>query len=250
MVTKPDIGQTSWGPTLNGALDALQASIDGNASSISANGSSISTLQGQMSTANGNISALQSSDSTQSTNITALQGLTDTIDWKPSDHGLLGWTQDPAGCSTVATLSAGTIYLSKVVLRKAATVSSIWIALTSAGSGLTAGQNLAGLYDSSGNRLAVSADQSSSWTTASSKQISIAPQSLAAGSYYVAVLANGTTVPQTMRGGSASGTGLNVALALTAARFLDFGTGQTSLPSTITLSSASLNSSARWAAIS
>jgi hypothetical protein len=124
------------------------------------------------------------------------------------------------------------------------------VGIEAAGATLTAGQCFVGLYNSSGTRLAVSADQSANWTSTGLKTIALtAPQTLAVGSYYVAILAVGTTPPQFAMGAGGATT-VSAGLATGAARFLTGPTSQTSLPASITLSSQTVTSGARWAALS
>ncbi|MGW1673297.1 glycosyl hydrolase family 28-related protein [Streptomyces sp. NPDC002324] len=181
--------------------------------------------------------------------VVSLANLT-SLDWQAHEHNLKAWTQDPATCGSTGTVNtSGVLYLSKVVLRSAATVNSVYVTVTSGGAGLTAGQSLVGLYDANGTKVSESADQSAVFNSTGTKNVSIAPKSLAAGTYYVGVLTNGSTPPSFMRGGGASGSALNVGLAINAGRFLDYSTGLTSLPASVNLSAANVNASARWAAI-
>lgn len=229
-------GSSDWDVPVNAAFTSQDARITTNETSISTINGTLTTHTNQISTAN--------------TNISNLQTATATLDWQPQDHTLKAWTQDPAGCGSVGSAStAGVIYLSKVLLRNAGTVSNLYYTVTNAGSGLTAGQNLVGLYDSTGTKLAEAADQTTPMSSTGTKTAAITPQALAAGSYYIALLTNGTTPPQFMRGGGASGSALNVGLTVATGRFLDFGTGQTTLPASITLSSAAFNAAARWGAM-
>lgn len=229
-------GTSDWDVPVNTAFSDQDSRISQNAANISQNTTDISTHTSQIGTAN--------------TNISNLQTATATLDWQPQDHALKAWTQDPAGCGSVGSAStAGVIYLSKVLLRNAGTVSNLYYTVTNAGSGLTAGQNLVGLYDSTGTKLVEAADQTTPMSSTGTKTAAITPQALAAGSYYIALLTNGTTPPQFMRGGGASGSALNVGLTVATGRFLDFGTGQTTLPASITLSSAAFNAAARWGAM-
>jgi len=168
-------------------------------------------------------------------------------EFKQTDHGFLSWTADPAVISgAAAALTAGQVYLSKLKIVNRA--SNIVYYVSNAGVTLTAGQNLVGLYDSSGTRLVVSADQTTAMGTTGTKTAAITPQTLAVGTYYVAFLANGTTVPQV---GSAGGnTGINIAgLTASTARALNTAAGNTSLPATIALASQSANTAVRWAAL-
>lgn len=177
---------------------------------------------------------------------------TNVATFNQADHGLLTWTQDPATLNGGYTLATGQIYLSKVKITSRSTVvSNILYGVTTAGTALTAGQCFVGLYDSSGNRLAISADQSTVMNSLGAKTVALtAPQTLAVGSYYVAFLAVGTgTLPSVAGGGGISST-INAGLTTGTSRFLNTATGNTSLPATITLSSQSTNTASRWAALS
>jgi len=170
-----------------------------------------------------------------------------------ADHGLLTWTQDPATLrSSADNVTAGTVYLAKVkIVNRSTVVSNILYGVVTAGTGLTAAQNFVGLYDSSGTRLAVSADQTTNFGSAGLKTAAITPQTLAVGSYYVAILVNLTpgTIPQFATGAGAS-SATNAGLTAGNARFLTALTAQTTLPASITLSSGTVNIGARWAALS
>lgn len=170
----------------------------------------------------------------------------------PADQGLLTWTHDPATLRSASNATtSGTVYLSKVkIVNRATVVTNVLIGIEAAGATLTAGQSLVGLYNSSGTRLAVSADQSANWTSTGLKTIALtAPQTLAVGSYYVAILSVGTTPPQFAMGAGGS-TNINAGLSTGAARFLTGPTAQTSLPASITLGSQTVSTGARWAALS
>ncbi|MFR9794692.1 hypothetical protein ACL02U_02135 [Streptomyces sp. MS06] len=172
--------------------------------------------------------------------------------WTPADHGLIGWTQDPAtlGAGTDPT-TAGVLYLLAVKVPSPRTISTVHIGVAEPGSGLTAGQNLAGLYDSAGTLLSGTADQSGSWTSAGHKAIALSTaQDVGPGVYYVAFLANGTTPPPLLRGHSYSSSTLNAGLTAANARFLTSGTGQTALPASVALGSGDTDYVSRWAAVS
>jgi hypothetical protein len=232
-------GTSDWDVPVNAAF----TDQDGR---ITTNSTSIDTINGTLTTHSGQISTAQ-------TDIDNLQALTDTLDWQPVDHSLKGWTQDPAGCGSTGTQNtSGTIYLQKIILRQPATVSVIYMTVTTAGSGLTASQNLAGIYSSTGTKLVETVDQTTAFASIGTKGMNLtAPTALAAGSYFVALMSNGTTPPFFMRGNGASASALNINQlpSNSLGRFLDFGVGQTSLPSSITLTSAATNGSARWAAL-
>ncbi len=169
----------------------------------------------------------------------------------PADHGVITWTQDPATLrSTGDNVTSGSVYLSKVkIVNRSTVVSNIIVGILNTPTLMTAGQNFVGLYNSSGTLLATSADQSAVWTSPGLKTAAITPQTLAVGSYYVAILANSTgTVPQFATGAGGS-SATNVGLTTGTSRFLVGPAGQTTLPASITLGSQTPNNGARWAAL-
>ncbi|MFJ4785136.1 glycosyl hydrolase family 28-related protein [Streptomyces sp. NPDC088794] len=171
--------------------------------------------------------------------------------FKAADHGLLTWTHDPATLRSAAErITSGSVYLCKIkIVNRSTVVSNIHYGVVDAGATLTSTQNLVGLYDSSGTRLAVSADQTTAFGSAGAKTAAITPQTLAVGTYYVAILSVGTTPPSFAQGNGASSV-LNTGLATGTSRFLVGPTAQTSLPTSITLGSQTPTNGARWAALS
>jgi hypothetical protein len=131
-------------------------------------------------------------------------------------------------------------------------VTNIIIAVTTAGATLTANQCFAGLYNSSGTLLSATANQATNWQTAQLQTMALTSvqTNLAAGSYYIAVVSNGTTQPTLARGSGLTATMLNVGLTTGVGRFLQGPTGQTVLPSSITLGSQTLGPVSFWAALS
>lgn len=172
--------------------------------------------------------------------------------YTPADQNLIAWTHDPATIRStgIATVS-GTVYLMKVkIVNRSTVVTNVIIGVETAGATLTAGQSLVGLYDSTGTRLAVSADQAANWVSTGMKTVALtAPQTLAVGTYYVAVLSVGTTPPQLSTCGGGN-TNLSIGLTTATARFLVGPAAQTSLPASITLGSQTSSTASRWAAIS
>jgi hypothetical protein len=172
-------------------------------------------------------------------------------EFRPSDHGLIAWTMDPASCSTTGTaLSTGYIYFVEIVLRNPATITSLCVNLSAGGTGLTANQCLAGLYTASGTRVGVTADMSTTWNTAGDKTMALTSSySAAAGKYYVAFLVVGTTSP-TFACGSTLGnfTPGNAHLTAGNYRFCRSASGQTSLPASYTMASATPDANNVWTA--
>jgi hypothetical protein len=172
------------------------------------------------------------------------------VDMMPADTGLISWSYPPWAASSAGPGASGTIYYMRVKLPSAATVTGVRLYQTSAGSALTSGQCLVGLYDSAGNRVAVSADQSTAWASGSqvNKDAAFTSQySAAAGYYWVALLFVGTTGPSWSKG-PPSGL-MNAGWSSAPFPALVSGSGQTALPASVTLSSLSVTVSAFWASV-
>jgi len=174
--------------------------------------------------------------------------------WVPADSGLLAAPFDPAACGSAGSApTGGVVYVIAVPLRSATTITNIHAVIGVAGSGLTSGQCFFGLYNASGTRLAVTADQATPWATAGNIKAALtAPYVASAGTYYVAILANGTTRPQFAVGSTlgATFTPGNVNLTAATARFGRGPGSQTSLPASITMSSLTLDANNYWVGIS
>jgi len=160
---------------------------------------------------------------------------------------------DPALAGASATLTSGTVFMQRIDLTAAATISTIHQAVVTAGSGLTAAQNFVGLYNAAGTRLAVTADQSVAWTTTGEKNMAlVAPVAVPAGTYYTAYLSNGTTPPMFIRTGvSVVAVDLvNHGLTTSTARWTTGPTVQTTLPVSITMASRVVTGTTYIAAVS
>lgn len=166
----------------------------------------------------------------------------------PGNYGFKAWAFDPAYADATANPSDGAIMLAAVYPLESFTATRIWWYISTAGSGLDAGQNFVGLYDSAGTQLAsVGVDTEAAGTGA--QQTTISVPITAGAMYWVAFLFNGTTRPAMPRCGEASGgaTLSNINLSPANYRFAQNGTG-TALPSTITPAS-NVAGSSYWAAI-
>lgn len=167
--------------------------------------------------------------------------------------GFLAMTFDPALTQGSISLTSGTVSMARIDLPAAATVNTITVGSTTAGSGLVAGQSFAGLYDSAGTRVAVSADQSASWASTGEKNVALtAPYAAAAGTYYVGLLCNGTTPISFVRGstGAPIASLVNHGLTAATARWATGPTSQTTLPASITMASRTLSPTAYFVALS
>jgi len=167
------------------------------------------------------------------------------------DQGFISWQFDPATNMVATALTSGTVTWSKLWVRQPTTITNVCASIGVVGASLTAGQNFAGLYDSAGTRLGVTADQTAAWGTAGFKEMALtAPVAVTPGYYYVAILANAATVPSFARGSALTASIPNAKLTATDARFATGPTAQTSLPASVTMSTRTLVANALWAAVS
>lgn len=159
---------------------------------------------------------------------------------------LKAWTGN-LGYSTSGALTFGQIKLNKIWVRNPATLATVNLFVTTAGAGLTAGQNFVAIFDANGNQVAISADQTTAWGTGGTGLKAAAmttPYAAAAGGYYVAVLCNGaTTAISIAMHGNASGPAVNFGLTAANARCLNSATStNTAIPATIALGSQTTGS--------
>ncbi|MGA4875841.1 hypothetical protein [Streptomyces lydicamycinicus] len=160
----------------------------------------------------------------------------------PSEQGLLAWTYNPDMAGHVTAQSsggvAGRVTLVRIILRKQITWTNIWIGLAGVDTGATLSNCYLGVYDTSGNRVGVTADISTSlMSSAIAKPFALtSPFTAAAGTYFIAMLLNGTWTTNSLTF-KASGAGISVNAGLTAPnlRYSNMLTGQASLPSSLTL---------------
>jgi hypothetical protein len=178
--------------------------------------------------------------------------------------GLLGYSFDPQTAQVPYLLAvAGSVYASAIPLAQENTVSKLWYDVTAAGATLTSGQCFALLFNSAGTLIGQSADQHTIWATAGlggsaaggTALVASATGSLsnlAAGTYYGAVVATGTTKP-TFAASGADPLLVNAGLSAASANFLCaiLATGVTTTPATVTMTSATVTGSSRiWFGLS
>lgn len=164
----------------------------------------------------------------------------------PAVQGLIAWNFDSEAASGTFAHASGTLYLHKIYVPVAATITNILLAVTTAGATLTAGQNLVGLYDSGGNRVAVSVDQAAAWVTTGSKVCALtAPYAAAAGTYYVGVLSVGTT-PITVAASPGFRAAYEAGVSGASLRHGANATGQSAMPATVTLSANASTADSMW----
>ncbi|MDN5274790.1 MAG: hypothetical protein JWP06_691 [Candidatus Saccharibacteria bacterium] len=169
----------------------------------------------------------------------------------PGDQGLIAWDYDPAMIAANAAPPAGVILLAKISISANTTLTNILIYVGTIGASLTVNANYAALYNASGTLLSTTADQSSVWTTLGLKTMALTtPQSVTAGYYYLSVLANGTTIPQFGRASAAApNAAVNAGVTSANPRQASYGSGLTSMPSTITLTSSLTSNIVSWMAV-
>lgn len=166
--------------------------------------------------------------------------------WVPADNGFLAAVYDPAHAGTVTSQTsanvAGKITLTKIVLRQQITWSNIWFGLAGIDAGSALTNCYLGVYDSSGTLKGTTADISSVLNVnAVAKSVALAASFTATpGTYFIAMLLNGTWTQNSFTfKSSGAGISVNANLAAPNLRYSNLLTGQTSLPSSITLSSQS-----------
>jgi hypothetical protein len=164
------------------------------------------------------------------------------VSWQPSDNALLACsTGDPALLTSTAILTAGTLYLAKLPIRSAVTITNLVFEVATVAAGASTG-TFAGLYSSAGALLSGSADVNAAFLAQGPATCALsAPQALAAGGFvWAALLANfATTQPTLLKGSTATGNVPNVGLAAAVYRFAVNGTGLVALPGSITPASNS-----------
>lgn len=153
--------------------------------------------------------------------------------YAPDDFsGIIAWDFDPVHIQGGTAPVNGTVYLMRIKLRYAATITNLLASITNISITPTAGQTFMGLYTSAGTQVGVTADLSAATLTAGFLTAPMtAPYAATAGEYWVALVHNAATPAQFARA-SASSLGSTFTLNSTAAnrRFAVNGTLATALP--------------------
>lgn len=175
--------------------------------------------------------------------------------FQADDHGFLGWNGDPATCPGGTLLgTAGTLFVVKLRIPVAATITNLHVYLTANGATLTANQSFAALYTAAGAHCRTTGSQSPAWVAGAGLQTMAlsSTYSAAAGDYYIGLWWNGTTAPTFARFAVTAAALHNANLSAAASRFaITNDTGLTTVgtaPSTLGTKTAS--SSAFWVAVS
>lgn len=163
----------------------------------------------------------------------------DSSDWSAADSGQIARTFDPALCTVAVAPGVGILNLLGIRIRSTTTTTGVTMAQAAAGTLMTSGQNFFALFNSTGTRVAITADLST--TLAAPNQLVnptwVTPAVLVPGAYWIGVLLNSTGVVPTLRTAMSTSASYNLSVNanLTAAtfRFAVNGSGQTAMPASI-----------------
>lgn len=173
-----------------------------------------------------------------------------TTEFGPVDHGFLAWNF-PAFLAVNNQLltTAGTLYLCRIPIHTAMTITDIVVHVSTQGSGLTSGQNFAALFSSTGTLLSTTSDQTTSWASAGVKSMTLSvAQSVSIGYCLGGIFSNGTTLPTLARSVSGGVANTNLSAANSNWATCANGTGlTTAMPSTTGVLTAYTN--AIWMAV-
>ncbi|WP_189746559.1 hypothetical protein [Streptomyces nojiriensis] len=181
---------------------------------------------------------------------------------RPQDQNLLAWTGDPNDAGHVTAQSpagvGGRVTLVRIVLREQITWSNVWLGLAGIDPNAQLANCYLGVYDAKGTLVAATPDISPQlMTDAIAKPFALGkPFTAAPGTYFIALLLNGTWATNGLTLKS-TGAGISVNAGLTPPnlRYSTLLTGQTSLPPTVNLaeqSTSTINTgwASQWYAIS
>jgi hypothetical protein len=175
------------------------------------------------------------------------------LSWSDENFQMNGFTarnMDPNYANSNNLCTTTTINLHRIYVPTTVTTTTVFLYVSVIGATLTSGQNLVGLYNAAGTRVAVTADQSANWTSTGLKTISWASSFAipSPGVYYVAILSNGTT-PATFAGSGGFSGLYNANTTGASLVHADGPTAQTTMPSSITMSSNTSSAKSIFVAI-
>lgn len=167
----------------------------------------------------------------------------------PAAHGLTSWAFDPAICTGSQLLTNGTVYVVKMHVSNATTITKLYWQINAVATTPTAGQNEIGIYDSLGAKLA-STNVDSVVLSTGLIVTTISSLALVPNTYYwVGMVFNAATAPTLGKGTSTGGGLVNAGLSGATLRFATAATAQTVLPSSFTPSALTAANIPLWAAI-
>jgi hypothetical protein len=160
--------------------------------------------------------------------------------WGPGDGKLKAWTFDPVAAGATQQPGAGIMYFSRIKIPLGASVTTVkWFISTA---GATVANAFWGLYDFGGVRLGVTADMGTQMATgpnvtASGTMTADATGSLSnlnLGDYVLGLVVGSATTQPTLRVGATAGN-IGLTLGTDVLRSFSKGTGNTSLPTSVSL---------------
>lgn len=160
----------------------------------------------------------------------------------PSDNNLLWWSFPPINAGGANVPSAanvpGKLTLQRVLLRSPATISKIWLGISSNDAGATFTNCYLGLYDATGTLRAQTADISPTLhTSAANAYAFTGSATLSAGEYFIALLlGNGSTWTTFNLKSSLGGVSSNAGLAAPHLHLANMLSGLSALPASVDLS--------------
>lgn len=176
----------------------------------------------------------------------------------PATHSLLGWSHDPQLANgALSGPGNGVLNIVRIAVPKTISVTNVIFALTAASGTPTAGQNFMALFDSTGARIGVTADQTAAWGTSGVKVGALAggpfPITGGVNAYCWAVILSNASGAPTLAGigvNTLGATLLSIGLAAGASRYGTILTGQTTVPASFTPGSVTAATRSYWAALS
>jgi len=174
----------------------------------------------------------------------------------PRQHDLLAWTYDPvAGSGGALAPISGLQYFFRVRVPRTVTFTNVWWETAVVGAALTAGANNLALYDSTGARIAETADQTTNYTTLGIKTVAFtAPVAVTGGPtvfVWIGYKSTGTTPVGWRNIGPPNSALSNVNQTTANYRCFTNGTNTAALmPATITLAASVMSAAAPWLALS
>lgn len=170
----------------------------------------------------------------------------------PGVHGLAAWCYAPALAVNSTTLTNGTLYLVRMNIVAAVSVTKVHWWVGNSGSSPSSNQNQVGIYASDGTLL-TSAIVDAAISSAGPKSTTVASTPLTAGQFYwVALLFNASVPPTLTRASGWTGVEAAANLGLTPATYMyaTNGTGRSALPASITPgSNTGTDIAGPWAAV-
>lgn len=113
----------------------------------------------------------------------------------PAHHGFIAWSCDPQVAGANASINAGELHLTAVYLPAPVTITNVHLAINAGGTGLTANQCFAGLYQN-GTLKASTANQATAWAGTGLMTMALSsPQNVAAGIAHIGWYWNGSGSP-------------------------------------------------------